>query len=56
MIGARFDATLQKAIETLCKEEERTPANLLKRIVGQWFREHRPELLSVGDSTPGDAE
>ena len=45
MIGARFDETLQVAIEALCKEEERTPANLLKRIVGQWFREHRPDLL-----------
>lgn len=53
MIGARFDPDLQKAIEALCKEEMRTPANALKFIVRQWFREHRPDLLPPPDVTPG---
>ena len=46
MIGARFDEATQRAIEALCAEEMRTPANALKFIVSQWFREHRPDLLT----------
>lgn len=44
-VGLRLPPELISSIDALAREETRSRANAIERVLTAWFREHRPDLL-----------
>jgi len=49
-VGLRLPPELIKSVDNLAKEETRTRANAIERILTMWFQEHRPDLLPPAET------